>query len=206
VVERGHGDGLYITTSGIGTVVAPTPVEPRSVRVGDVILLSGDLGRHGFAILGARESLGFDPPIASDCAPLVEPVLDLLASGVPIHCLRDLTRGGLAAALHEIAATSGLGLEIDERRIPVSDPVRGAAEVLGIDPLHVANEGRFAVILPAAAAEAALAVLRRHPVAAGAVAIGQVSARGPAPVVLLSRIGARRILPLPSGELLPRIC
>jgi hydrogenase expression/formation protein HypE len=206
VVERGHGDGLYIATAGIGTVVATSPVEPRSVRPGDAILVSGDLGRHGFAILGARENLGFEPPIASDCAPLAEPVLDLLAAGRPVHCLRDLTRGGLAATLHEIAAASGLGMEIDERLVPVSDPVRAAAELLGIDPLHVANEGRFAAFVPAEHADALLEVLRRHPVTAGAVRVGQVTERGAAPVVLLSRIGARRILPLLSGEQLPRIC
>lgn len=206
VVERGHGDGVFITTAGIGEVVAPTPIEPRSVRVGDAVIVSGDLGRHGFALLAARENLGLEPPIVSDCAPLVAPVLGLFAAGVPVHCLRDLTRGGLAAALHEIAGTSGLGIEIDERRIPLSAAVQGASELLGIDPLHVANEGRFVALVPAEAVDAALASLGAHAVSAGAVRIGQVTTREAAPVILLSRIGARRVLPLPSGEQLPRIC
>ncbi len=206
VVERGHGDGMFITTAGFGPVEAPHPVAPSEIVLDDVILLSGDLGRHGLAILTEREHLGFEPPIRSDCAPLVDPVLALFAAGIRVHCLRDLTRGGLAAALHEIAATSGQGLEIDERSVPVTDPVRGACEVLGLDPLHVANEGRFIAFVPAEAEESALAILRSHPVSAGAVPVGRVTGRDSAPVILRSTVGTRRILPRLSGEQLPRIC
>jgi hydrogenase expression/formation protein HypE len=206
VVDRGHGDGIYIATSGIGIVEAKTPIEPRSVREGDVILVSGDLGRHGIAILSVREGLNFETPILSDVAPLTAPVLDLLHSGVGIHCLRDLTRGGLAAALHEIAVTSDLGVEIDETSIPIGDPVRAACEVLGLDPLHIANEGRFVAFVPEPQAGQALAVMQRHSVSSGACRIGRVTARGPAPVQIRTSLGILRVLARLSGESLPRIC
>ena len=206
VVERGHGDGIFITTSGIGSVVAPHPVGPRHLQVGDAILLSGDLGRHGIAILAARERLGFDGVPDSDCAPLFRPVLDLLARGITVHCLRDLTRGGLAAALHEIASTSGHGVWIDESRIPVCGPVRSACELLGLDPLHVANEGRFVAFVPECEVAQALDVLSGHEVSRRAVRIGTVTRRAAAPVLLETVTGATRVLPYLSGEQLPRIC
>lgn len=206
VVDRGHGDGIFIATAGIGSVVAPHPVAPRQIRTGDAILVSGDLGRHGLAILTAREELGFETNLVSDCAPLAGPVLDLFARGVRVHCLRDLTRGGLGAALHEIAATSGLGIELEESLVPVSTTVRAASEVLGLDPLHIANEGRFVAFVPETEAADALAILATHPVTAGAVRVGTVTPRQAAPVLLRSTTGPLRILPRLSGEQLPRIC
>lgn len=206
VVDRGHGDGIFITTAGVGRVEAPGPIAPGEVRPGDAILVSGDLGRHGMAILSVREGLAFESSITSDCAPLAAPVLDLLAAGIPIHCLRDLTRGGLASALHEIAEASGLGMVLDEPRIPVEDAVRAACEILGLDPLYVANEGRFAAFVPATHADAALERLRRHPVSRNATVIGEVTPRGSVPVTLRGTLGSARLLPFLSGEQLPRIC
>lgn len=204
VVERGKGDGLYINTAGIGLIEHGQHLLPASVSAGDVILLSGDVGRHGMAIMARREGLAFDSEIESDAACLHRAVAALLAQPGPLHCLRDLTRGGLAAALHEIAASAGLAIEIDERAVPVAPPVAAACEILGLDPLHVACEGRFIAVLPEASAEAALAALRATPEGAEARLIGRVSAGGG--VVLNSRIGTRRVLSLPSGEQLPRIC
>jgi hydrogenase expression/formation protein HypE len=205
VVERGKGDGVFITTSGVGEVVSSTPIGPTAVRPGDAVLLSGDLGRHGIAILTQREGLGFEVPVASDCAALHEPVLALLEAGLEVHCLRDLTRGGLASALCEVASAAGLTVRVDEPTLPVDDAVRGACEVLGLDPAQVANEGRFVAVLPADQADAALEVLRDHPVSAGAVSIG-VCAAGPPEVHLTTALGATRLLEMLSGEQLPRIC
>jgi hydrogenase expression/formation protein HypE len=160
------------------------------------------------AIMSVREGLAFESPIESDCAPLWEPVSGLLGAGLEVHCLRDLTRGGLSSALNEIAQTAGVEIEIDEAAIPVGDAVSGACEILGLDPLYVANEGRFVAFVRETDADRTLGILRGHSVAAGAVAIGTVTAReGPkGRVVLRSRIGARRILDRLSGEQLPRIC
>lgn len=204
VVERGKGDGLYINTSGIGTVVAPAPVSPRQVRPGDRILVSGDLGRHGMAIMAVREGLGFEPPIVSDCAPVVAPVLRLIGEGIPLHCLRDLTRGGLATALIEIARTAGVAMLMEQSEIPVSPPVRGACEILGLDPLYVANEGRFAALVPPQAAEAALAVLRGFD--PSAAIIGTVQEQGVPGSVALRTLGGSYALDLLACEQLPRIC
>lgn len=206
VVDRGKGDGVYINTAGIGLVLANRPVAPATVAEGDVILLSGDIGRHGMAIMAQREGLAFETAIESDCADLSGIVGDLLAAGAELHCLRDLTRGGLAAALVEIAGVAGLDLELDEAAVPVRDDVRGACEILGLDPIHVANEGRFVVFLPATAADAALAVLRRHPLGADAARVGRVVGAGRGTVQVLTAFGNCRILDLPSGEQLPRIC
>jgi hydrogenase expression/formation protein HypE len=205
VVERGHGDGVFITTSGIGAVelagIGPARIEP-----GDALLVSGDLGAHGIAILAAREDLGLETDLQSDCAPLWEPVAALIRAGLDIHCLRDLTRGGLAAALHEIAAVRGLEIHASEACIPVSDPVRGACELLGLDPLYVANEGRFCLFLPEAQAPAALETLRAFEVSRGAAHAGTVTAGTRPRVILRSLSGGRRVLDLPAGEQLPRIC
>lgn len=206
VVDRGKGDGLYINTAGIGTIEQAAVVAPASVCPGDVILLSGDIGRHGMAVMAAREGLEFESQIESDCAPVAAPVLDLLAAGVPVHCLRDLTRGGLASALVEIAEASGLHLGVEDAAIPVREDVRGACEILGFDPMYVANEGRFIAFVPASHADEALAVLGRHPVSAGAVRIGAVTDTPAALVTLKSVIGARRVVDRLSGEQLPRIC
>jgi hydrogenase expression/formation protein HypE len=207
VVDRGKGDGLFITTSGVGVLDHHATIAPAAIQEGDVILLSGDVGRHGIAILAARESVGFETPLESDCAPLVAPVLALLEAGVEVHCLRDLTRGGLAAAVVEIAETARGRLELDEAAIPVSAPVDAACELLGLDPLHVANEGRFVAFVAAPDAERARGILRRHRVSAAAEIVGRVASRGEGwRVTLRTRLGSTRIVDLPSGEQLPRIC
>ncbi|MEO8285207.1 MAG: hydrogenase expression/formation protein HypE [Chloroflexota bacterium] len=205
VVDRGKGDGIFINTAGIGVIEHDLAIGPQSVQPGDAILLSGDVGRHGIAIMAVREGLEFSGDISSDCAPLNMPVLALLDAGIDVHCMRDLTRGGLASALVEIAEASGLHLGIDERAIEVSDEVRGACELLGLDPLHVANEGRFvAFVFPEDAARA-LAVLRLHGME-GATTIGYVSEQPSRLVTMKSAIGASRIVDMLSGEQLPRIC
>jgi hydrogenase expression/formation protein HypE len=204
VVEHGKGDGIYINTSGVGRVIAPAPVGPRQVAAGDVVIVSGDVGRHGIAIMAVREGLGFETEIASDCAPLIGPVRALITAGVPLHCLRDLTRGGLATALIEIAETAGFALQLDQQAIPVSDAVRGACEILGLDPLYVANEGRFVAFVPASAGALALGILRRFDPAAAI--IGRVGAARQPGVVNLDTLGGLRPLDLLSGEQLPRIC
>ena len=206
VVDKGKGDGVFINTAGIGLLVGGALVGPAHVRPGDKVILSGDLGRHGIAILAARESLGFETSIESDCAPLAAPVLALLAAGVAVHCLRDLTRGGLAAALVEIAEASGLCARVEEATIPVREDVAGACELLGLDPLYVANEGRFVAYVPAEAAARTLGILRQHAVSADARVIGEVSAAADGVVTMGTRLGPARIVDLPSGEQLPRIC
>ncbi len=206
VVDRGKGDGLYITTSGIGVVPSGVDVRPGRVREGDAILLTGDIGRHGVAVLSVRKGLQFAAPVVSDCAPLADLVGALVGAGLDVHCLRDLTRGGLAAALVEIAADGRATLEIEQDAIPVQEAVAGACELLGIDPLHVANEGRMVVFLPEAEAGRALDVLAATEHARGAVRIGSVSRGVSGPVLIRTRFGARRVLDLPAGEVLPRIC
>src|SRR5581483_5209663 len=161
VVERGKGDGLYITTAGVGVIEHALTIAPTSIRPGDAVLVSGDIGRHGMAIMATREGLAFESPIESDCAALIAPVQALLAAGLQIHCLRDLTRGGLATALVEIAEAANLAVNIDEQKVPVTEAVRGACEILGFEPLYVANEGRFVCILPQDQAAAALEILGR---------------------------------------------
>ena len=205
VVERGRADGCYITTSGIGELVTSAPVEPRAVRAGDCLLLSGDVGRHGMAVMTARADLGFESMIDSDCAPLVQPVLELLDAGIRVRCLRDLTRGGLATALVEIAAQGGIGLELDEVAVPVRDDVRAACELLGLDPLYVANEGRFIALVHPDDGNRALELLRRVPQSAGACLVGR-AAGAPGQVSSRGLFGQSRVLDLLSGEQLPRIC
>lgn len=206
VVDRGKGDGVYINTSGIGIVQADRPVAPASIRPGDVVILSGDIGRHGIAIISVREGLAFENTIESDCAPVATPVLALLQAGIEIHCLRDLTRGGLASALVEIAEAAKVQVAIHETAIPVREDVRGACEILGFDPLYVANEGRFVAFVPARDAERALKSLRQHPQCTGACQIGAVAKDPDGIVTMQSVIGASRIVNMMSGEQLPRIC
>jgi hydrogenase expression/formation protein HypE len=214
VVDKGSGDGCFINTTGLGTLaadrtIAPGAIQPGAIQPGDAILVSGDLGRHGIAIMATREGLTFESTIESDAAPLHAVVRDLLDDGLDVHCLRDLTRGGLASALNEIAEVSGRELRIDERQIPVREDVRGACEMLGLDPLYVANEGRFVAFVPAAQAERALTVMQAHQVGAGARKIGTVGedpGSDAALVTLTSSIGVERILDMLSGAQLPRIC
>ncbi len=206
VVERGRGDGVFVTTAAVGWVHHERSIGPGSVQAGDAVLFSGDLGRHGLAILATREGLQFESAIESDCASLVDPALALLDAGLSVHCLRDLTRGGAAAALHEIAAASRLSIELDEEAIPIRTEIRAACEILGLEPMQVACEGRFLVIVPAAEAEAALAVLRRCEICSQAAVVGRIRARGRVPVALRTAFGPERILEMGTGEQLPRIC
>jgi hydrogenase expression/formation protein HypE len=206
VVDRGKGDGVYVNTAGIGLLEPATRISPAEVRPGDAILVNGDLGRHGIAIMAQREGLAFETTLESDCADLSGLVRDLLDSGVEVHCLRDLTRGGLASALIEIAQASGQGLAVQEAAVPVSDPVRGACEMLGFDPLYVANEGRLVAFVPEAQAERALAVLRAHPLGEDAALVGRVGGVPGGAVHLETAFGVSRVLDLLSGEQLPRIC
>jgi hydrogenase expression/formation protein HypE len=206
VVERGNGDGLFVSVAGIGEVIAQHRIHPAEVRPGDAILVSGDIGRHGIAIMASREGIEFETAIESDSAPVVEPALALLEAGLGIRCMRDVTRGGLTAVANEVAATSGFRLEIEEAAVPVRDEVRGACEILGLDPFNVACEGRFVAFVAPEDAPAALEILKRHDVSSGATAIGSVTGERAGDVVVRSPIGARRILDLPAGEQLPRIC
>jgi hydrogenase expression/formation protein HypE len=206
VVDKGKGDGIFVNTAGIGVVEHSLTIAPSSVRVGDVILLSGDLGRHGIAIMAMREGLSFETTIESDCAPLWEPVAALLDAGIEIHCLRDLTRGGLSSGLIEIAETAQVRISIEEMAVPVREDVAGACEILGLDPLYLANEGRFIAIVPEHATASALEILNGQAVSSGAVRIGQVLEKPAGLVTMKSRLGTERILDMLSGEQLPRIC
>lgn len=206
VVERGHGDGLYITTTGVGVVPQGVDVGPDRGRPGDVVLLSGSVGDHGIAVLSRREGLAFETELCSDSAPLHGLVQALLSAAPHTHALRDPTRGGLAAALNELARSSGVGVEIDEAKVPVRPAVRAACEMLGFDPLTVANEGKLVAFVPPEEAEAALAALRAHPLGRDAEAIGFLTEDHPGMVLARTPIGGRRIVDMPLGELLPRIC
>jgi len=206
VVDKGKGDGLFINTAGIGVIEHSLNIAPQLVQPGDTILVSGDLGRHGMAIMAVREGLQFESTIESDSAPVHEAVLDLIKSGIEIHCLRDLTRGGLASALNEIAEAGGVKIGVEEKLIPVREEVHAACEMLGLDPLHVANEGRFVAFVAAKDSGRALEILRHHEVSANAAMIGHVVEKSQPLVTIKSAIGASRILDMPSGEQLPRIC
>jgi hydrogenase expression/formation protein HypE len=206
VVDKGKGDGIFINTTGVGVVMAPNAIGPESVRAGDAVLVSGELGAHGIAILSVREGLEFEGPIGSDTACLWPAVAALLEAGIEIHCLRDLTRGGLSSALNEIASVAGLRITVEEALIPVSEVVRGACELLGLDPLYVANEGRFAVFVAEEDADRALSVLRSQSVSSTAVQVGSVYDHRSGIVTVRSRIGGNRVLDMMSGEQLPRIC
>jgi hydrogenase expression/formation protein HypE len=208
VVDKGKGDGLYVNTAGIGLIEHDLVIDPSQVRPGDVVLLSGDVGRHGVAIMAVREGLTFETTIQSDCAPLAAPVLALIQAGIQVHCLRDLTRGGLATTLVEIAESSHKGVVLQEPEIGISEQVRGACEMLGLDPLYVANEGRFVAIVAAEDAPRALQILRANLPGLDPSIIGQVQTgmSNAARVILQSALGTGRILDRLSGEQLPRIC
>lgn len=202
VVDKGKGDGVFINTTGLGTIETSLMIAPKEVHPGDAVIVSGDLGRHGMAIMAVREGLQFE----SDSAPLHEIVLDLLAAGVEIHCLRDLTRGGLASALNEIAEIARVCIAVEETLVPVREEVHAACELLGLEPLRVANEGRFVAFVPARDAPRAVEIIARHQTGTGAAVVGEVTLQPERVVLLKSRIGVTRVLDMPSGEQLPRIC
>ena len=213
VVERGKGDGLFLSTSGLGVVVSAQPIHPSSIRAGDRILVSGDLGRHGLAILAGRHGLALQPPMLSDLAPLWPTVKALLEQGIAVHCLRDLTRGGLAMVLQELADSGGWRLVIEETALPIAEAVATSCRILGLDPLHLACEGRFVAFVPAEQADRALAVLA----AGGGRLIGTVQAGAatgqadrsqavPGEVIMHTALKTTRRQHPPSGELRPRIC
>ncbi len=214
VVQKGHGDGIYINTSGIGVIPAGVNIGPANARPGDVVLVSGTMGDHGIAIMSVREGLTFETEIQSDTAPLnglVEAMMRktsvvLETSKVCIHCLRDATRGGLAAVLNELATASKVGIEFDEKKVPVRPEVNAACEMLGLDPFYVANEGKLAAIVPEEMAEAVLLAMRQHEYGRDAAIIGKVIAEHPGLVTAKTAIGGMRVVDVPAGELLPRIC
>jgi len=206
VVDHGKGDGIYINTAGVGIIEHQQRIGPRSVQPGDVIIISGDIGRHGIALMAQREGLEFDTTIHSDSAPVADVVMQLLDAQITIHCLRDLTRGGLASALVEIAESAQQQIEIEEAAIPVQDGVRGACEILGFDPIYVANEGRFIAFVPADDAQRALSIIQNKTPGKDAAMIGHVQAAKRGRVTMRSVIGTSRVIDMLSGEQLPRIC
>jgi hydrogenase expression/formation protein HypE len=206
VVDRGKGDGIFINTAGIGLVKPGVDISPARVRAGDAVIVSGDLGRHGIAIMATREGLALETAIESDSAAVVAPVMALIEAGVDTHCLRDLTRGGLASALNEISFAARARIDIDEAAVPVREDVKAVCEILGFDPLYVANEGRFVAFLAAADAERAVEIFKKFEVGAGAAVIGRVETSGEALVTMKSLVGGRRVVDMLSGEQLPRIC
>jgi hydrogenase expression/formation protein HypE len=207
VVENGNGDGVFINTAGIGTIEHNMDVNPAAIQTGDCIFLNSDLARHGIAVMLEREGLNFEHSIESDCADLSGIVQDLIHAGIEIHCLRDLTRGGLASALIELATTARHHIEILEDALPINEAVNSACEILGFDPLYIANEGAFVLFVPKRQADYALSILRQHPLGKQASQIGQVRSTHPQGMVTLqTAMGVSRVLDLLSGEQLPRIC
>ena len=207
VVERGHGDGCYINTAGVGVLRDGITVGPHRAEPGDAVIISGTIGDHGMAIMSVREGLEFESPIRSDCAALnglIGEVLD--AVGTAVHAMRDPTRGGVASTLNEIAAASNVGIEIEEARLPVREEVQSACELLGFDPVYVANEGKAIFLVAPEAAERVLDALRAHPLGRGAARIGQVTAAHKRMLVARTAMGAQRVIPMQIGEQLPRIC
>ncbi|UCG53282.1 MAG: hydrogenase expression/formation protein HypE [Candidatus Latescibacterota bacterium] len=206
VVDQGKGDQIFINTSGVGVIECDHLISPSRVRPGDVVLLNGDIGRHGMAIMAKREGLEFESNIESDCAPLADIVLEMIAAGLDLHCLRDLTRGGLASAVIEIAGSAGVQIDLDDPSIPVSEPVRAACEILGLNPIYVANEGRFVTFVDQNNADRALEILRAHPLGEDARVVGNVADGRAGLVTMRTAIGTQTIVDMLSGEQLPRIC
>jgi len=209
VVGRGCADGLFVNTTGFGRRAPLARCSASAIRPGDAILLSGPIGLHGVTILAARENLGFDadPELRSDTRPLHRLVQAMLDAGGPdVHALRDPTRGGLASALNELAGTSGVGVVLEENAVPVPNVVAAACDLLGLDPLHVANEGCAVAFVDPASADAVLAAMRARPEGAQAVRIGTAVAQDPGRVVMRTLVGAYRIVDMLVGEQLPRIC
>jgi len=207
VVERGHGDGCYINTAGVGILRPGIAVGPHLAAPDDAILVSGTIGDHGMAIMSVREGLEFESQIRSDCAALNGLIANVLAAvGGAVHAMRDPTRGGLASTLNEIAAASKVGMALDERAIPVRPDVRSACELLGLDPVYVANEGKAVFIVAPESAEVVLSALQAHPLGRDAARIGTVTAEHPRMLVARTAMGANRVIAIPVGEQLPRIC
>jgi len=207
VVERGHGDGCYINTAGVGVMREGIAVGPGCAQPGDAILVSGTIGDHGMAIMSVREGLEFESQIRSDCAALNGLIATVLeAAGSAVHAMRDPTRGGLASTLNEIAAASGVGVAIDERALPVRPEVQSACELLGLDPVYVANEGKAVFFVAPDAADQIVALLRAHPLGSQAARIGHATTEHPRMVVARTQMGANRVIPMQIGEQLPRIC
>ncbi len=206
VVERGKGDQIFINTSGVGLVAKDRTLSIASVRSGDKLIVSGTLGDHGIAILSVREGLEFETTIESDSAPLSGLTEKVLATGAPVRVMRDLTRGGLSSVLHELARSSQVGLVLEESAIPLKREVRAACEILGLDPLYVANEGKLVAAVPAESAEDVLDAMRQHPLGADAAIVGEAVADHPTMVLMRSAVGGERVVTMISGEQLPRIC
>jgi hydrogenase expression/formation protein HypE len=206
VVDRGKADKIFINTSGVGVIPTGIEIGPARARPGDKILISGPIAVHGIAIMSVREGLEFETEIASDTAPLNGLVAAMLCAGPEIHVLRDPTRGGVTSALSEIAQSADVGIVLEEAHIPIDEAVKGACEILGLDPLYVANEGKLLAIVPPAAAEAVLAAMRAHPLGRESAVIGEVTGDHPRFVLLKTRVGGTRVVDMLSGEQLPRIC
>lgn len=206
VVARGAADGIFINTSGIGLVEYPGTLSVENIQPGDVIIVNGTVGDHGAAIIQARENLSITSDILSDSAPLNDLIMGILTASPNVHCMRDATRGGLGAILAEIAKSAQVRIDIDERSIPVRDNVRGICEILGFDPLFLANEGKMVAFCPESDAQAILAALCRHKYGVNAAVIGRVGKASQGQVVMKTSIGGERMIDLPVGELVPRIC
>lgn len=206
VVDSGSGDGVYVNTTGIGVVPDGVDIHPRRAAVGDVVLVNGDIGVHGIAVMSCREGLEFGTTVASDTAALYGLVAAMLGTGADVHVLRDPTRGGVAASLNEIARAAGVGIDLVERDLPIPPEVRDACSLLGLDPMQVANEGKLVAFVPASSADEVLAAMRSHPLGAGACRIGVCVPEHPGMVVARTALGGNRVVNLPIGEQLPRIC
>lgn len=206
VVERGAADKLFINTAGIGVIPAGVQISASRARPGDAVIVSGSLGDHGIAILLARNELALDAAVISDCQPLHGLVAAMLAACQDIHCLRDATRGGVATVLNEFATSSQVGIRINETAMPVNETVRGACEILGLDPLYLANEGKLVAVVPATHADAVLAAMRAHPAGRDAAIVGEITAEPAGNVVLATAFGGHRMVDMLVGEQLPRIC
>ena len=206
VVDAGHGDGVYINTAGIGVLDDGVDIRPGRAAVGDIVIVSGPIGVHGVAVMSCREGLEFGTTIESDCAPLNGLVAAMIATGADLHVLRDPTRGGVAASLNEIARAAGVGVEIVERDLPIPEGVANACSLLGLDPMYVANEGKLVAFVPPAQAEQVLAAMQAHELGKEAVVIGHCVDAHPGMVVARTGLGGNRVVDLPVGEQLPRIC
>jgi hydrogenase expression/formation protein HypE len=206
VVDRGKGDKIFINTSGIGVIPHGVEISPKRAKPGDKIILNGSIGQHGIAIMSVREGLEFDTQIKSDCAPLGGLVEKMFVASKKIHVLRDPTRGGVASVLNEIAESAKVGITLNEENIPITEEVSGACEILGFDPLYVANEGKLIAFVTSAEAKKVLTAMRSHPLGKDSVIIGEVTSDHPGTVIMNTRIGGTRVVDMLSGEQLPRIC